>query len=300
MSKDNGTMKQHIVPRAHLRRFVDKNGFLYVHRLNDIDNIKCFKQKPDKVSCENNYYDDDPYGDFSIEKYLKREEDKGQPIIDGIIDSKLKESDCAPLIRYLSMIVNRSRVIRDIRDDVESGKTWMKPDNVYLTDNDPIFMQMYGLLWSTDELAGSSLSEYNCVLFKSDGQGQKFVTGDVPFSFIHLHLEEQKLKNELFVKNSVDISSYPGDPELGIKTQYIRQYLIDSMKGAIIVCTLSPDVCLIAYREPYDEFINDIKNTLGPHPISYINNMIISSCTREVYADRCFKKEVMNVKQRLL
>ena len=280
MSKEDGRMKQHIVPKAHLNRFTDERGLLHVYRIVDEMHLRVFERSPDNVCCQTNYYDENPFDPRSIERFLKIQEDRGQPAVDSVLEHSNNIAINRKAIRYVGNLVGRSRRLDLARN--ASNSEGAAPDA--LTDDDLMLERQQAVIDSHDRLLLHGYDEFLCLFLWNGGQ-TPFITGDIPFAIKSLDPLKSNERLSLLLPEIMTTPFHFGDPKLLSKNQRIEEELSDIMRDYVIICPLSPRLCIIVYHDSVRDVDVKVRALLNPNPVDAVNRMILESSVNEVYSD---------------
>lgn len=231
MSVEDKVMGQHIVPREHLRRFTGQDGFLFVHRLDGGEIHPPFKKSPDNVCKEDNYYDEDPYREGSIEHGLKIVEDRGQKAIDEVLLDRGGIPERRDIIGYVSMLVGRSK------ETSESYRRRNQADLWDAKDDDELIMRQVSVLESFDTLFLHRLDEFRTLELRNSG-AIPFITGDVPYAIVRLDPERSERESDI-LRHMIETESFHfGDSEKIESNNRLVEMMADATRGFAVLCPL--------------------------------------------------------------
>lgn len=270
MSEETKRMKQHIVPKAHLERF-ECDGKLTVHRFDEGKNVKTYTSSATKECRVENFYDNDPYAKTSVERSLKRMEDECQKEIDKLHETNIFNTDGKILVKYVSMLMNRSPPLRGISERMARTGTSFGADGK-MTHSIPI-------LASSERIMFNKLEDMACV--NSQSLTQSFITADMPVAVLPLH---EPLNMPPHVKNIVDHMHDPrlyNDKEL---MNNLDKFFEISYKYTVFICPLSKSQCLFVHRKDYKNFVFEFFGRFGPDITPFVNKLMIESSFGKIYS----------------
>lgn len=280
MSKEDGTMYQHIVPKAHLERFTGSDGMLWVHRFKDGIIGRPYQKSPSKVCGELNYYDDNPWIEHSMEKGLKILEDKGQRAIDQLLDHTAGFPERRNVISYIGMLVGRSKEMSQAHD----YSSWQHGTFEEPIEIDDIGMRQTSIVNSFDNLFLHDYDEYRCIELWGMN-GPPFITGDVPYAIttfdnatVSRRLRE--LGPELTPENF-----HFGDPKKIEQNNMTINKLADITREYIVICPLTLSLCVIVYHDSIKDINGKVAEMLGENPPWTVNRLIMQASIDEVYTN---------------
>jgi len=282
MSKETKTMKQHFVPKKHLKRFENKEGKIFVHTFDENKNIKSYPSSAAKVCRLVNYYDEDPYSMESVERALKCMEDEGQAEIDKVVIEEIFNASREVLVKYATMLMNRTILMRNIVDEMaNAGNTFgvdgricqgmvIKKSNEMMMFNDP------------EDMVCMSLTSHN----------GDFLTSDVPITGYPLRSSAELPFISKLITDNIKSPEIHTKKEL---TDFALNALKEQNRYMIFVCPLSSSHCLFVYRKDYVEFLRDFATKIGPNPVMFVNKLMILGCLGTVYSGYDRKEEIQSI-----
>ena len=107
MSKENGVMSQHIIQRALLDRFTNRDGNIIVHRFDGNMFLRSYSSNPKNIACANNYYDMDPYSESSLETKFRPRETKGQQSMDHVLNGGCEDQLLESIVDYVGLMLGK-------------------------------------------------------------------------------------------------------------------------------------------------------------------------------------------------
>jgi len=308
MSLETKTMKQHIVPKAHIKRF-EKNGKIIVHAIDENRNVKYYTSTAANVCKFVNFYDDDPYAEKSIEKFLKGNEDNGQrgidnyfkinkifsPIdeefreknkTDGFRSISVSEMDRMAILKYISMLFSRSLHSRIVAENlVQTGQSFGADEKI---THSALMKESENKIMSNDL---NDMTFMCCTSVNRD-----FLIADLPVHLIYLR-KPSKLPPlaEFIGKNAMN----PAIHEQKELMKYYMESFTKAHKHNVFFCPISNAHCLVAYRKDYENFTIDFINFLGPDMVTSINKLVVEQSFFNVYSGENKTNEIASILQYL-
>ncbi len=279
MSEETKTMRQHFVPREHLRRF-EKDGKIIVYLYDENKKMRHFTSSAAKECNFVNYYDDDPYLEGSIEKMLKHMEDECQHEID-IAENNITEADRQILVKYVSMLMNRSILLGMITDKEAKSSRALGVNGKAI--------QGYSIQKSNESSMFDNLDQMNCIWLTS--YGREFITANVPVTSLNLHeFKELPPHIKYIIENAMNPEIY-----LNVDLSECRKALAEQQRYVVHICPISSSKCLLAYRKDYSNFFKDFAMKMGPDPVLSVNRLIVYSSFGRVYSSGDKDKEISEI-----
>lgn len=279
MSKEDGRMNQHIVPRAHLDRFTNDKGLLWVCRWNKGE-PKSFRVKPDNVCKEINYYDKNPYDENSTEHFLKRIEDDGQAAIDRILCCGFNGPIPDELKTYACVLLERNKTIRS------SISRTFDAVRCSLCDEEIRDYHAQGIRIISIDFLGDNPTDLYC-FHRTVSEPNYLLLSDVPVTIIGFYQAgtyKVSFEFNYSVPTTVEeLNSRPDDSEL------------DNAKDAILVMPLTPNNCLFLVNERNKAYEKSVPEPLDSRSVYLINSMMVNHCINEIYSDRESKSYIVSL-----
>ena len=282
MSVKDKKRYQHIVPKAHLDRFSDKkNGKVFVNKVVE-GSVKCYLKNPRNICGGDNFYDEDPYADDSIESYLKVIEDVSQNTIDKIIDGKnVTSGDQINIIRYVSNLIGRSKAICEVEI--------ITPSYFDITEEQSRRGTLaFGIFSSQDAIFFRPFSEFRCIFLMD--LNETFVTADIPFAAIPLNLGLSRAILEKY--KDIIMSAPKSDSDCQVKNRAGENMFAELLRNMILACPITPGMCAIIFHESAINPGNKLLEISNGDPISFINSKMMSVAIDEIYSNMCRKEEI--------
>ena len=281
MSKETKMMKQHYVPKEHIRRF-EKNGNVNVYLYDENKEINSFVSSAANVCKFTNYYEDDPYKEGSTEKILKRMEDECQHEIDIVQTKSISDANCQILVKYVSMLMNRSILLGMITDRMAtSGETFGANGKK---------AQSFTIEKSKEAFMFADLNKMSCTCITS--YGREFITADIPVTQLDLRELPELSLHAKFIGRNIK------DPTIYSKKELIDDYtnaLTERNKYRVYFCPISSSKCLIVYSREYSNFFKDLAIRIGPDPALSVNKRIVETSLCAVYSCSDKKEEISEI-----
>lgn len=279
MSKEDGTMYQHIVPRAHLKRFTDSDGNIWVYRKSGAV-IKAYRRKPDKVGGKHNFYDSDPYDDNSTESFLRNVEGPGQKAIDAILCCYYASEVPDELKVYMVNLIQRTDSIRRSISNVfgDAGKS--------LSEDEMKELQSISMRDTTSWLTENGPDRMHCFI-RCVVEPDFLITSDVPVTVIGQCHPESK---DVIMK-----SNNPTSLEDLINREP-SQAENEALKDFVYAMPITPQHCLFAVSGSNKRYEDIVPEPIDPFRVHIINSMMVNRCNEEIYADRDVKEYVNRIK----
>ena len=268
MSKSNNAMAQHIVPQAHLKRFVDRNGMLWVYRKNGKE-TKSYLAIPRKVCKKKNYYDEFPYDKDSLETFIKDIEDQGQFAIDSILRGECDMENSDSLKKYVCNILERHEASRT------SIRRLFNNVGVVLNEDDFRTLHADAIKHSGEEYLGKRYTEFHCFT-RSVPESLYLLTSDVPITVIGSCNPSSLdvVSNYTMPKTIVELNKKPQDS------------IVAAIRDLVWAMPLTPNVCLFIVDSNNSSYEDCVPEPLGISWVNKINSMMVLHCIEEVYSDR--------------
>ena len=278
MSKSNNVMGQHIVPQAHLKRFANNKGNLWVCRVGE-KGTKSYCRRPRNVCKKDNYYDELPYDEDSVESFNKSIEDPGQFAIDLILEGECDKKNLDNLKKYVCNILERHEASRN------SIKRLFNNVGVVLNEDDFRTLHADAIKHSGEEYLGMKYTELHCFT-RSVPESLYLLTSDVPITVIGSCNPSSLdvISNYTMPKTRVELNKKPQDS------------IVAAIRDLVLAMPLTPNVCLFIIDSNNSSYEDCVPEPLGISWVYIINSMMVLHCIEEVYSDRDSKGLILKLR----
>ena len=276
MKGKNKTHKQHIIPKAQLDRFTDRDGKITVHRFDGPYYQKKYTLNPSRIACADYYFDEEPSAADSLEIRFKPMEDAGQNSLDCLLWRLDDEYVRNMAVRYIGMVWGRDP---SFLKSLKRVRTTLAGETIDESMERGLKHEQYEM--STTSFLMHDYSDLVCFVRFVDEENRYLISGDHPYIVIDFNNPEDELELDLIFKQ------YPHprllDEESASK---MRNCLFTVMDGLVIAVPISPAACLFIrsrFKPHYEEIISD---SAFQDVIKLINWKIVFKSDKEVYSHK--------------
>lgn len=279
MSKEDKKMAQHIVPCAHLERFTNNEGLLWVCREDD-GRLKSYRLKPRTVCKQENYYDENPYDTQSNERSFKEIEDLGQISIDRVLSENQNGEIPDDIGAYAIHLIARTEAIRE-----SITRSFSKAGND-LDDEEKRMLHAEIIKNFKENYLGENPRCLHCFI-RTVLEPYYLLTSDIPVTVIgSCNPDSMKILKEYESPRTIEgMNEKPPDS------------WIKSMKDLVLAMPLTPNICLFIVNGDNEWYEARVSDPLDPRTIVVINTMMVMHRKNEVYSDRESKSLISQIQE---